>query len=134
MAKRPLGDRQNMYELTKEFRFDAAHTLQRDINADGSRRIHGHSFRAEVTLRGEPDPGSGMIIDTSHLERLLLDAHEALDHRFLDEINDLGPATMENLCAFIWRRLSPQIPSLHSVAVLRDSTKDRVTFFGRQSS
>lgn len=119
-----------MYELTKEFRFDAAHTLERDINAEGSRRIHGHSYRAEVTLRGEPDPASGMIIDTSRLELLLREAHEALDHRFLDEINDLGPGTMENLCAYIWRRLHPQIPSLHSVTVLRDSTHDRVTYFG----
>ena len=119
-----------MFELTKEFRFDAAHTLEREINAEGSRRIHGHSYRAEVTLRGEPDPESGMIIDTSHLELLLQDAHEALDHRFLDEINELGPGTMENLCAYIWRRLRPQIPTLHSVAVLRDSTRDRVTYFG----
>jgi 6-pyruvoyltetrahydropterin/6-carboxytetrahydropterin synthase len=119
-----------MYELTKEFRFDAAHTLERDIEAEGSRRIHGHSYRAEVTLRGDPDPASGMIIDTSKLELLLKDAREALDHRFLDEINDLGPGTMENLCAYIWRRLEPQVPSLHSVAVLRDSTHDRVTYYG----
>jgi 6-pyruvoyltetrahydropterin/6-carboxytetrahydropterin synthase len=120
-----------MYELTKEFRFDAAHTLERDINAEGSRRIHGHSYRAEVTLRGEPDPASGMIIDTSKLEVLLNQAREALDHRFLDELNDLGPGTMENLCAYIWRRLAPEIPALHSVAVLRDSTCDRVTYYGR---
>ncbi len=120
-----------MYELTKEFRFDAAHTLERDINAEGSRRIHGHSYRAEVTLRGEPDPKSGMIIDTSRLELLLARARDALDHRLLDEINDLGPGTMENLCAYIWRTLEPDIPMLHSVAVLRDSTADRVIYFGK---
>ena len=119
-----------MYELTKEFRFDAAHTLEREIHAEGSRRVHGHSYRAEVTLRGEPDPRSGMIVDTSLLELKLLEARDSLDHRFLDEINDLGPATMENLCAYIWRRLKPEIPTLHSVAVLRDSTADRVKFYG----
>ena len=119
-----------MYELTKEFRFDAAHTLEREVNAEGSRRIHGHSYRAEVTLRGAPDPSTGMIIDTTLLEMKLAQARDALDHRFLDEINDLGPGTMENLCAYIWRRLKPDIPTLHSVAVLRDSTADRVTLFG----
>jgi 6-pyruvoyltetrahydropterin/6-carboxytetrahydropterin synthase len=123
-----------MYELTKEFRFDAAHTLQRDIEAEGSRRIHGHSYRAEVTLRGAPDPVSGMIIDTSKLELLLAAARDALDHRFLDEINDLGPGTMENLCAYIWRKLEPEVPALHSVAVLRDSTADRVTYFGKRAA
>lgn len=119
-----------MYELTKEFRFDAAHTLEREIETEGSRRIHGHSYRAEVTLRGRPDPTSGMIIDTSLLALKLAEARDALDHRFLDEINDLGPATMENLCAYIWRKLEPDIPALHKVTVLRDSTADRVSYFG----
>ena len=52
-----------MYELSKQFRFEAAHTLQRVIDAEPSRRIHGHSYRAEVFLRGEPDPQSGMMMD-----------------------------------------------------------------------
>lgn len=119
-----------MYELTKQFRFDCAHTLEREIDAEGSRRIHGHSYRAEVTLRGRPDPKSGMIIDTSLLALKLAQARDALDHRFLDEINDLGPGTMENLCAYIWRKLEDDLPALYSVAVLRDSTDDRVTYFG----
>lgn len=119
-----------MYELTKEFRFDAAHTLEREIETEGSRRIHGHSYRAEITLRGRPDPTSGMIIDTSLLALKLAEARDALDHRLLDEINDLGPATMENLCAYIWRKLEPDIPTLHKVTVLRDSTADRVSYFG----
>ena len=119
-----------MFELTKEFRFDAAHTLEREINAEGSRRIHGHSYRAQVTLRGEPDPTTGMIIDTSVLEMKLEQARDALDHRFLNEINDLGPGTMENLCAYIWRTLQTDVPSLHRVAVFRDSTSDQVAYFG----
>jgi 6-pyruvoyltetrahydropterin/6-carboxytetrahydropterin synthase len=119
-----------MYELTKQFRFDCAHTLERDVEIDGSRRIHGHSYRAHVTLRGKPDPVSGMIIDTSLLAMKLAQARDALDHRFLDEINDLGPGTMENLCAYIWRKLEDDIPALFSVTVLRDSTEDQVTYFG----
>tara|TARA_R110001592_G_scaffold13946_7_gene63373 strand:- start:12425 stop:12796 length:372 start_codon:yes stop_codon:yes gene_type:complete len=119
-----------MYELVKQFRFDAAHTLERTIDADGSRRIHGHSFRAEVTLRGVPDAASGMIVDASILAKQLETVRDRLDHRFLDEINDLGPATMENLCAYIWRHLKPSLPGLHCVTVLRDSTEDRVNYFG----
>lgn len=123
-----------MYELTKQFRFDAAHTLEREIEAEGSRRIHGHSYRAEVTLRGKPDPGTGMIIDTGLLAMKLAQVRDALDHRFLDEINDLGPGTMENLCAYIWRKLEDEIITLHSVAVLRDSTEDRVTYYGEATA
>lgn len=119
-----------VYELTKEFRFDAAHTLEREINAEGSRRIHGHSYRAQVSLRGAPDPRSGMILDVGLLELKLEQVRQALDHRFLDELNELGPGTMENLCAYIWRALQDEVPGLHSVAVVRDSTSDRVTLYG----
>jgi 6-pyruvoyltetrahydropterin/6-carboxytetrahydropterin synthase len=119
-----------MFELSKQFRFEAAHTLIRIVDAETSRRIHGHSYRAEVTLRGVPDRSSGMVIDLGLLERALEDARQALDHRFLDEINDLGPATMENLCAWIWRRVSPSVPSLVKVAVYRDSSGDACSYFG----
>lgn len=119
-----------MHELVKQFRFDAAHTLERDIEIEGSRRIHGHSFRAEVTLRGVPDKVTGMIVDATHLANNLKSIRDRLDHRFLDEINDLGPATMENLCTYIWRNLKPTLPDLYCVTVLRDSTEDRVNYYG----
>lgn len=119
-----------MFELSKQFRFDAAHTLNRVIETESSRRIHGHSYRAEVTVRGRPDPVTGMIVDLGLLERALKEAHEALDHRFLDEMNDLGPATMENLCAWIWRKLTPTIGNLARVAVYRDSSGDACFYYG----
>lgn len=119
-----------MFELAKQFRFDAAHTLQREIHAESSRRIHGHSYRAEVTVRGEPDAVSGMVVDLGHLEAALAELHDALDHRFLDEVDDLGPATMENLCAWIWRRLTPRFPALARVAVYRDASGDACTYYG----
>ncbi len=119
-----------MFELSKQFRFDAAHTLNREIDTESSRRIHGHSYRAEVTVRGRPDPLTGMIVDLGLLERALGEAHEALDHRFLDEMNDLGPATMENLCAWIWRKLAPMIGNLSRVAVYRDSSGDACFYYG----
>lgn len=121
-----------MYELSKQFRFDAAHTLDRVVQTESSRRIHGHSYRGEVTLRGRPDPVSGMIVDVGILEKELESVREALDHRFLDDINDLGPATMENLCRWIWNRLKPEFPALSKVSVYRDSNSDAVTYWGEE--
>ena len=118
-----------MYELSKQFRFDAAHTLDRVVQTESSRRIHGHSYRGEVTLRGRPDPVSGMIVDVGILEKELESVRDALDHRFLDDINDLGPATMENLCRWIWNRLKPEFPALSKVSVYRDSNSDAVTYW-----
>jgi 6-pyruvoyltetrahydropterin/6-carboxytetrahydropterin synthase len=121
-----------MYELSKRFYFDAAHTLRREIDTESSLRIHGHSYRAEVTVRGIPDPGSGMLVDLGLLERKLEEARLALDHRFLDEMNDLGPATMENLCAWIWRKLEEEISNLARVSVYRDSSGDGCSYFGER--
>lgn len=119
-----------MYELSKEFRFDAAHTLHRTVDTEPSRRVHGHSYRAEVVLRGWPEPESGMIIDLGLFDQALQEARDGLDHRFLDEINDLGPATMENLSAWIWRQLAPKFPNLWRVTVKRDSDTGSCTFYG----
>ena len=119
-----------MFELTKQFRFEAAHTLHREINAEPSRRIHGHSYRAEVTLRGQAQPESGMVLDCSFFEKALEVARDGLDHRFLDEIPDLGPGTIENLSAWIWCKLYLSCPNLVRVTVYRDSTGDSCSYFG----
>jgi 6-pyruvoyltetrahydropterin/6-carboxytetrahydropterin synthase len=123
-----------MFELSKQFRFDAAHTLERSIQTESSRRIHGHSYRAEVTVRGRPNRTTGMIVDLGILEASMEDARDALDHRFLDEINDLGPATMENLSRWIWDRLLPVVPNLFKVSVHRDSSGETCSYWGEDIS
>jgi 6-pyruvoyltetrahydropterin/6-carboxytetrahydropterin synthase len=119
-----------MYELARSFAFDAAHTLRREIDAESSRRIHGHSYRAEVVIRGEPDPATGMVVDLGLLARRLDEARHDLDHRFLDEVDGLGPATLENLAAWIWRRLESELPNLARVSVHRDSSGESCSYFG----
>ena len=119
-----------MFELSKQFRFDAAHTLECEAHAEANRRIHGHSYRAEVTVRGEPDKKSGMLIDLGLFERALANTRDALDHRMLNDVKELGPATLENLSAWIWRRLAPDIKGLAKVAVYRDGNGDACVYHG----
>lgn len=119
-----------MWELSKSFWFEAAHTLQRAVDTEPSRRIYGHSYRAEVTLRGEPAPDTGMIIDFGQFERALDTVRDGLDHRFLDEVPGLGPPTMENLAAWIWRRLAPAVPGLAAVMIKRDSSGETCRYIG----
>src|SRR5215471_10962865 len=119
-----------MFELSKQFRFEAAHTLKRKVDAAGSRRIHGHSYRAEVAVRGEPDPATGMIVDLGILEHSLQQTRSALDHHFLDEVAGLGPATLENLAAWIWRDLVKNGVTPARVTVTRDSTGEACLYTG----
>jgi len=119
-----------MYELSKQFRFEAAHTLKRSIDAEGSRRIHGHSYRAEIVVRGTPDPETGMVIDLGLLDRTLQGVREKLDHHFLNEVADLGPATLENLAAWIWRDVAGRGIEPARVLVARDASGDSCLFTG----
>ena len=48
-----------MHELSKQFRFDAAHTLHREIDAEPSRRVHGHSYRGRGGGKGQARPADG---------------------------------------------------------------------------
>jgi len=112
-------------ELSQRFYFEAAHTLRRTIETEGSLRIHGHTYEAEVTVAGVPDAQSGMLVDLGYLRREVARVREMLDHRFLDEVKDLGPATLENLCAFIRKQLKPSLPQLSAVMVERKASGDR---------
>ena len=79
-----------MWELTKSFRFEAAHSLTGTTFGAASEEIHGHSFRAEVTVRGTPDPATGMVLDLGLLERSMAEVRKTLDHKLLNKIEALG--------------------------------------------
>jgi 6-pyruvoyltetrahydropterin/6-carboxytetrahydropterin synthase len=115
------------FEISQRFFFDAAHTLKRDIEAEGSRRIHGHTYSAEVTLSGKPNPNTGMVIDLGLVRRSVEQLRLQLDHHLLDEVPSLGPATLENLCAYIWRDLAVRLPGLTQVRVWREGAGDGCT-------
>lgn len=114
------------YELSQRFHFEAAHTLRRAEatgEVESSRRVHGHTYLAEITLRGQPDD-RGMVMDLSLVRREIAVLRDRLDHRFLDEVEGLGPATLENLCTFIARHLSQALPQLMRVRVWREASGD----------
>jgi 6-pyruvoyltetrahydropterin/6-carboxytetrahydropterin synthase len=115
------------YEISQRFFFDAAHTLRRDVEAEASRRVHGHTYHAEISLQGQRDSSSGMVMDLGVVRAAIAQLRPQLDHRMLDDIAGLGPATLENLCAYIWQQLQPALPLLCAVRVWRDAMGDSCT-------
>lgn len=119
--------------LTKIFSFEMAHALPA---YDGAcRHIHGHSFRLEVTVRGEPrqqpgHPKNGMVMDFKDLKRLVKEAFvDEFDHALVlpataapaallaDLEQNFGRVlllpvqpTCENLLAICVERLRPLLP------------------------
>ncbi len=111
-----------MFELSQTFSFDAAHTLKRKVSAEeaaGSRRIHGHTYTAEVFVCGERQAESGMVVDLAVLRAVIAEVREQLDHHFLDEVAGLGATTLESLCVFIYARVHQQLPQVSAVSVSR---------------
>lgn len=114
------------FELTQAFYFEAAHTLARSLETESSRRIHGHTYHAEITVCGEPD-ARGMVMDLGLLRQAIAKVREQLDHHFLDEVPGLGAPTLENLCRFIATALASELPLLRQVSVARQASGDRCT-------
>lgn len=112
------------HELTQRFFFEAAHTLQRQHDTDASRRVHGHTYLARVTVGGQPDPRTGMVVDLARLRAAIEEVRGTLDHRLLDEVPNLGPATLENLCSYLHRALAGPHWQLVSVEVAREASGD----------
>jgi 6-pyruvoyltetrahydropterin/6-carboxytetrahydropterin synthase len=120
-----------MWELTKSFRFEAAHSLPNTTLGEASEEIHGHSFRAEVTLRGTADPRTGMLVDLGLLARSIAEIQGTLDHKFLNRIEALGLPTLENLSRFIFERIQ-HAGHVARVSVHRDSCNESCTYYGPQ--
>jgi 6-pyruvoyltetrahydropterin/6-carboxytetrahydropterin synthase len=119
-----------MWELTKCFRFEAAHAIAGTTLGAASEEVHGHSFRAEIAISGEPDPRTGMIVDLGQFERSIADVQQMLDHKLLNRIEALGAPTLENLAKFIWERVQ-HAGRVKRVTVYRDSRNEACSYFGR---
>jgi 6-pyruvoyltetrahydropterin/6-carboxytetrahydropterin synthase len=65
-----------------------------------------------------------MLLDLGHLEIALQRVKARLDHHFLDDVEGLGAATLENLCNFIWRNIELEVRQLYRVTVSRGLTGD----------
>src|SRR5437868_14035616 len=116
-------------ELSKQFSFEAAHSLPNVPAGHKCARLHGHSFRVEVTVKGPVDPQTGWLMDFAELKALFKPLEELLDHRFLNEIPGLENSTSENIARWIWHRLKPQLPAMHSITV-HETCTSKCTYRG----
>lgn len=104
-------------ELYKEYRFESAHRLPRVPAGHKCARMHGHSFKVELTVAGEVDPDTGWFIDYAVLDEAWEPLYRVLDHNCLNEVPGLENPTSEVLSRWIWDRLRPKLPSLIAVTL-----------------
>ena len=114
-----------MIYITRKEIFSAAHRLNNpEFTEEENAQIydkcnnywgHGHNYVIEVTVKGEPDPNTGYLIDLKILKDILDENliskvdHKHLNHdvNFLEGINP----TLENMAIAFWKQLENKIPA-----------------------
>lgn len=111
-----------MIRLSRTIHFNAGRSLWRpDWSAEKNRAIYGdegphgygHNYDLEVSVVGEPDPATGMVVNLTDLDRVLKEeVDRPLDHRNLNrDVPEFAtmPPTAENLADWIWKRVGERI-------------------------
>ncbi len=115
--------------LVKTFGFESAHRLPFVPEGHKCARLHGHSFQVEVVVTGDVDEKLGWYVDYGDITAAWRPLHDALDHRYLNEIPGLENPTSEVLARWIWTRLKPTLPGL-SRLVVKETSLSRCEYSG----
>ena len=135
--------------VSRKEHFNAAHKLynpawskEKNVEIFGpcaNENWHGHNFELIVTIKGQPDPDTGFVVDLKKLSTLIRDdVTEKLDHKNLNLDVDFMQgklASCENLVVEIWRILQPAIPSISKFGKLFslkliETPRNFVEYFG----
>lgn len=134
--------------LTRLEKFNAAHKLwieswteEENINFFGkcaNKNWHGHNFILKVTVKGQPDPLIGWVMDAKKLGKLIRDVIiDKLDHSNLNLDVDFIPKnvmpTTENMAILIWEQLKPHIEQNHCIlhcVTLQETDSIYVEYYG----
>ena len=106
-----------LVELKKIYVFEAAHQVPRVPAGHKCSRMHGHSYRVEIGLRGPVDPATGWMVDFAVIDDAWAHLFRQFDHHCLNDIAGLDNPTCENLCAYIWNAMAAKVPHLAAVTV-----------------
>ncbi len=117
-----------MVYLTRVEHFNAAHRLHnpawsKEKNEEvfgkcNNENWHGHNYELHVTIKGEPDPNTGFVVNAKELGELIRELIlERIDHRNLNldvPFMEGKMTSAENLAMGIWNELQPHIQALGS--------------------
>lgn len=117
-----------MYEVSKVFSFEAAHSLPHLPEGHKCRRPHGHSYRFEVVCRAESLDERGFVVDYGEISEAVDPLVARLDHRDLNFLFDF-PTTAEHLARWLYDELlKTEIgPQLHRIDLF-ETAKTRVSY------
>ena len=104
-------------ELSRAYHFSAAHHLPHAPEGHKCRRLHGHSYRIDVAVRGEVDARTGWLIDYADIDSVVKPIVAEIDHCTLNDVAGLENATSEVLAGWLWAQLEDRLEGLCRVSV-----------------
>ncbi len=104
-------------DIFKVFQIEAAHRLPHVPAGRKCARLHGHSFRIEVHVSGEPGAQTGWVMDFADIKTAFAPVFAQIDHHCLNDVDGLENPTSEQLAIWIWRQLKPALPALSKIVV-----------------
>jgi 6-pyruvoyltetrahydropterin/6-carboxytetrahydropterin synthase len=113
-------------EVFKDFTFEAAHRLPNVPSGHKCGRLHGHSFRARILVRGTVGVKTGWVLDFADIKKAFQPFFEQLDHHYLNEIEGLENPTSEVLAEWIYRRIKECLPEVSRVELYETCTAGAV--------
>ncbi|HEX2912861.1 MAG TPA: 6-pyruvoyl tetrahydrobiopterin synthase family protein [Chloroflexia bacterium] len=129
--------------LTRRATFSAAHRLHSlELSDEENRQVfgkcnnphgHGHNYMLEVTVKGEIDPRTGMVMNLTDLKQAIEEAIiKPMDHRHLNFdvplFSKVNP-TAENMAVIFWQLLQAQLPPGMLVEVKLHETENNVATY-----
>ncbi len=98
-----------MWTVSKEFHFDAAHSLPHLPATHKCHHLHGHSYRVVVHCSGYLTPDNSWVIDYADIKAAVQPLVDMLDHKDINEVL-LIHTTAENIAYWFWTKLNKAIP------------------------
>ena len=102
--------------ISKQFYFEAAHSLPYLPTQHKCHHIHGHSYGVRVYVAGDIDPRLHWVVDYADISAAWEPVFQKLDHKNLNDVLPM-PSTAENIAIWIYNQLLPKLPKLHAIEV-----------------
>lgn len=104
-----MGTGEKMYNLTIRTEFAAAHRIK---EAEGKcERLHGHTWKVQVTIQGKKLDERGMLIDFREVKKIIKKSLDKLDHQYLNEVLKNIEPTTENIAKYLFKELERELNS-----------------------
>lgn len=140
------GDLINIVELTRRMQISSCHRLHSPhLSDEENKKIygkcnhvngHGHNYEIQVTVRGQLDEKTGMVMNIQDLNAAMKKSiMDTIDHKNLDkdvEFFKTAPSTTENLAIYIWQEMEKHLPNpklLYKV-MIKETENNFISYHG----